>query len=87
MITSFLLSVLFGFISFLVGLLPLGGSIPVTWTAGVYAIWGYVNAFSFIVPVNILVASLAVAMAFHLFVFAWKVIHWVVSMIRGSRVH
>jgi len=87
MIIGFLIQLAYSFVAFLVGLLPSGVSLPSDWVAGVYTIWSYINAFSFIVPVNVLVSCLAIAMSFHLFVFAWKGIHWLWSLIRGGRVH
>lgn len=87
MITSFFLSLVYGFIGLLLALLPTGGAFPASWTAGVYSIWGDINVFAFIVPVDVLVLCLGIAMAFHLFVFAWKFMHWVYSLIRGSRIH
>jgi len=87
MITGFLLQMIYAFLTFLLGLLPSGGSIASVWVSGVYQIWGYVNSFSFIVPVNMLVFCLGIAMTFHLFVFAWKGLHWISSHIRGARIH
>lgn len=87
MITGFFLEIVYQFINFLIGLLPLGESIPQTWINGVYTIWSYINSFSFIVPVNTLVSVLAIAVTFHLFIFAWKGLHWIWSLIRGGRVH
>jgi len=87
MITGFILTIIYYFIAFLVGLLPLGSDFPASWVVAVNQIWGYINAFSFIVPVSTLVYVLGIAISFHLFIFAWKVIHWVLSLIRGSRVH
>lgn len=87
MIIGFFLNIAYGFVSFLIGLLPSGAPFPSDWVSGVYAIWGYVNAFSFIVPVGMLLFCLGIAMGFHLFVFAWKGLHWLWSIIRGGRVH
>jgi len=87
MIIGFLLNIAYAFVNFLVGLLPVGSAFPATWTAGIYQVWGAINAFSFIVPVNTLVTCLGIAMTFHLFVFAWKGMHWIYSLIRGGRVH
>jgi len=87
MITGFILTLIYQFISFTVGLLPTGSAFPSEWTAGIYTVWGYVNSFSFVVPVGTLVSALAIAMSFHLFVFAWKAMHWIYSLIRGGKVH
>ena len=85
MIIAFFLNLIFWFISFLLQLLPAGGVIPVDWTNGVYTIWNDIQVFSFIVPVNVLLTCLGLAMLFHLFVFAWNVIHWILSIVRGYK--
>jgi len=87
MITTFFIQIAYSFLSFLVGLLPVGGSIPTSWVSAVQTLWYGINAFSFIVPVATLVSCLAIAMAFHLFVFAWKFLHWLWALIRGSKIH
>jgi len=87
MIIGFLLNIAYNFLTFMVGLLPLGGSIPTEWTSALLAVWGYINAFSFIIPVDTLLLCLGIAMTFHLFIFGWKGLHWLLSLIRGSRVH
>jgi len=83
MITGFLLTIIFYFVSFLLGLLPVGGSFPTSWTTGIYTIWANINAFSFIVPVNVFVTALSIAISFHLFIFAWKITHWIIGLVRG----
>lgn len=87
MITGFLLTIIFFFVSFLLGILPTGSAFPIQWTEGIYAIWSYINMFSFFIPVQMIVTCIAIATAFHLFVFAWKTLHWIMSIIRGSKVH
>jgi len=87
MITGFLLSILYSIVAFFIGLLPYGQATPAAWLSGIYQIWGAVNAYSFVVPVGMLVTCLGLAMSFHLFVFLWKALHWVYGLIRGSRYH
>jgi len=87
MITTIFLNIITGIISFFVNLLPDGGAIPTSWISGVYTIWSNINAFSFIVPVDVLLYCLGIAMAFHLFQFGWNLFHWIFGMIRGSRMH
>jgi len=86
MIVGFFLNIGYTFANFLIGILPTGATLPDSWVSAVYTIWGYVNAFSFIVPVSMLLYCLGIAMAFHGFIFAWKGLHWVWSLIRGARV-
>jgi len=87
MIVTIFLNVIYGIISFFLSLIPTGGSFPTEWTSGVYTIWSYVNSFSFIVPVQTLVWCLGLAMTFHLFIFGWKFMHWIYSIVRGTKIH
>jgi len=85
MIVGFFLDIIYLFINFLIGFLPVGNTFPTAWTTAIYTVWSYVNVFSFIVPVDMLVTCLAIAMFFHLFVFAWRGMHWIYAMIRGFK--
>jgi len=87
MITTIFLNIIYAFVSFFINLLPLGTGFPASWIAGIYSIWGYINAFSFIVPVDILVFALSIAISFHLFIFGWNILHWVYGLIRGTKMH
>jgi len=87
MITGFLLQIIYAFLNFLVGLLPAGATFPPSWLAAVNTIWGYINSFSFIIPVDVMLYCLGVAFTFHLFVFAWKALHWIYGLIRGTKMH
>lgn len=85
MITGFFLDILYAFISFLLGLLPLGSSIPASWATGIATVIADIRAFSFIVPLDVLFTCLSIAVVFHLFVFVWNLVHWVLSLIRGHK--
>jgi len=87
MITTVFLNVIYTVISYFIFLLPDGTEIPASWVSGVYTVWSYVNAFSFIVPVDVLLSALALALTFHLFVFGWNLMHWIYGLVRGSRMH
>jgi len=81
MIADYILSIpaflLLGFLNFL----PNGGTFPAEWTEAVYTIYGYINAFSFIVPVDTLLWCLGIAMTYHLAVLGFKVFHWAITKI------
>lgn len=81
MITSFFLSIPAYLLQAIVGVLPIGGTIPTQWTSAVYTIWADINAFSFIVPVNTLVLCLGIAMGFHLAILGFKLFHWIITKI------
>jgi len=87
MITTVFLNIIYQIINFFIGLLPTGVTFPADWVAGVYTIWSYINAFSFIVPVDILITCLGIAVTFHLFVFGWNFMHWIYGLIRGIKMH
>jgi len=87
MIFTIILNIINAFISYFIQLLPIGATFPTTWTTGIYTIWSYINAFSFIVPVDTLLYALGIALTFHLFIFGWNFLHWIYGLIRGSRMH
>lgn len=87
MITTVFLNLIFALISYFISLLPAGVVFPTAWTAGIATIWGDINAFSFIVPVDTLLTCLVIAIIFHLFQFGWNFMHWIYGIIRGSRFH
>lgn len=87
MIFTVLLNIIYGFLHYFVTLLPIGNTSTSEWVAGIYTIWAYVNAFSFIVPVNMLVTCLGIAMIFHAFVLSWNIMHWLYGLLRGNRMH
>lgn len=81
MIFEWLLSFPAYLLQSIVGVLPTGGTMPTEWVSGVYTIWGDMNAFSFIVPVNTLLSVLTLALAFHLGIFAFRAFHWIITKI------
>jgi len=87
MITSLFLNVVYSFLGYFIALLPLGSGFPASWTTGVYTIWAGINAFSFIVPVDVLLYALGIALTFHLFQFGWNFMHWIYGLLRGNRMH
>lgn len=81
MIFDWLLSIPAYLLEGIIGLLPAGGTMPTEWVQGVYTVWGDMNAFSFIVPVNTLISVLALALTFHIAVFTFKAVHWIITKI------
>jgi len=81
MIFQFLFSIPAYLVQALVSLLPDGGTLPTEWTNAVYTMWGYVNAFSFIVPIDTLLWALGVAVAFHVSIFTFKTFNWIINKI------
>jgi len=81
MIITLLLNLSYALVTGLLALLPTGGTFPEEWTEGIYTLWQGINAFSFIVPVEMFVTCLAIALAWDLFVFAWHLLHWLLRKI------
>jgi len=85
MITGFFLNLLFLFIGFMIGLLPLGGTFPDAWIQAVNTFWYGINQFSFFLPVSTLVTCIGLMVTFHIFEFAWKGMHWILGLLRGYK--
>jgi len=83
MITQFIVDIPAYLILMLIGILPVGQTVPPDWIAAVYQIWAAVNAFSFIVPVDTLLSVLTLALFFHLAIFGFKAFHWIITKIPG----
>jgi len=81
MIFSFLISIPAFLLQALISVLPDGGEIPTEFVEGVAEIWGYINAFSFIVPIDTLLWCLGIAMFFHVAIFSFKAFHWIITKI------
>lgn len=81
MIIGFILSLPAYLIGMIIGLLPSGASMPTEWIESVYAIWRYIEAFAFIVPVSTLLTVLGLALTFHMAIFGFKIFHWIITKI------
>jgi len=81
MISDFILSIPAFLLQAVINFIPNGNGVPAEWTSAVYSIWGYINEFSFIVPVTTLLWALGIALTFHLSIFAFRAIHWIITKI------
>jgi len=81
MIFNFLISIPAYLLQALISLLPSGGSIPTEWVESIHLIWGYVNSFSFLVPVQTLLWAVGIAMVFHVSILGFKLFHWIITKI------
>lgn len=80
MITSFLLTILNTFLLFIVGFLPTG-SLPLQISTSIVNIWGYVNAFSYVIALDTLIQVVVLAVAFDLVMLLWYLINWILKKI------
>jgi len=81
MITAWLLNLPAQLLNAVIGLLPAGSPVPTEWISAVYSAWGYVNAFSFIVPVSTLLVCVGIAISIEMAVLSFKFFHWIVTKI------
>jgi len=83
MITAFLLSIPGYILTAIISLLPLGGQVPSEWVSAIQLLWGYMNAFSFIIPVSTFLAVLTLALLYHVGIFGWHAFNWILKKIPG----
>jgi len=84
MITGALLNFFYAIVAFLVNLLPTSTGLPVAMTNALVNAWTLIQGFSFIIPVDALLACIAIGMTFHVGILSFKIFHWVIGKIRGS---
>lgn len=80
MITTFLLTLLNSFIAFLLGLLP-SGHLPASILSGIGYLWSLINAFTYVIPVQTLLAALLLMIAVDAALFLWRLINWIIRKI------
>jgi len=80
MITSFFLNIFALFLSGLLSLLP-SGSLPAAFSSSLSSVWGFVNAFSYVIAVDTLIQVVVLVIAFDLAVLLWHVLQWVIRKI------
>jgi len=84
MISSFFLTFFALFLSGLLSLLP-SGSLPLEISASLTSVWGFVNAFSYVIAVDTLLQVVALAIAFDIVVLVWHLIQWIIRKIPGMQ--
>jgi len=84
MITTILLTMLFGFLSFLVAFLPVG-PLPTAIATSVASVWGMVNSFSYIIALDTFIQVLLLVIAFDLIVLLWHLIQWAIRKLPGMQ--
>lgn len=84
MITSFLLSILNGFLNMLLQVLP-AGALPDSIASSFSSVWGYVNAFSYVVAVDTLILVVVLVVAFDLILLGWSFVNWIIRKVPGMQ--
>jgi len=82
MITGFLLQIFYVLIVAMVSLLP-SIALPSAWNAAFILMWGYFSSFSFLFPMQTVVAVLITALSFHAALLIFDFTLWVIHLIRG----
>lgn len=83
MITGFFLQIFYAFVSFFVSILPTV-AFPSALGSAITSIWGYMNALSFLFPIQTLLAVLGMAFTFHAALLTWRLFHLVAGYLRGN---
>jgi len=79
--TSFLFTIAYNFLSFLINHLPSGGVFPTEVHSAFSTLGGYVGMFDVFVPISTLLYCLLLLFSVEIGVFAFKTIKWLVSHI------
>lgn len=82
MIVGFFLQVVNAVIRFIISLLP-AYPLPTAVATAVTTAWTYINAVSWLLPVDTLLTVLTLAMVFHVAILVWRLLHLVGSYLRG----
>jgi hypothetical protein len=82
MITGFFLQTFYIVITFMVGLLPTI-ALPAAFLSALSLAVGYLNAFSFLLPVGSLLTVIGFAITFHLALLTFDFTLWVIHLLRG----
>jgi len=84
MISTFFLTIFYSFVGFLLVLLP-SGHLPAVMTSAFSYFVGVANLFSFVVPVDTLLAAALVILLFDGAIIVWHFINWVIRKIPGMQ--
>lgn len=84
MIFTFLLDLLYRLLNLLVGFLPTG-ALPSEIGSSIAALWGYANAFSYVIALDTLIQVLLLAIAFDLILLLWWFVQWIIRKVPGMQ--
>jgi len=82
MIIAFFVKIITAILGFFIGLLPVI-NIPTGWTDAITLIWGYMNAMSFLLPIQTLLTILGLVMTVEVVIFIWHFGLKAYHMLRG----
>jgi len=84
MITTFLLNILFSFVSFIVDFLPVG-DLPSGFNTALVYFWGVMNTFSYVLPLDTILQATLLVLIFDGVIILWHFINWVIRKIPGMQ--
>lgn len=84
MITSFLLDLGYRLLNFLLSFFP-SGTLPPDIGNALSTVWGYVNAFSYVIALDTLLQVLLLVLAFDLVVLLWHIVQWIIRKVPGMQ--
>jgi len=77
MITSFILSIVYSFFSFLISFLPAGTTLPTGFSSSLSYITYAANTLNYIIPISALFVTLTVVLAVELAIWTFQGLMWV----------
>jgi len=83
MITGFLLQIFYSLLYYFAAILPTV-AFPTAITEAIQAIWYYINAVSFLLPVSTILTVLGLAMVFHSAILLWRLANYIAGYVRGK---
>jgi len=84
MIFTYLLELFYNFISFIIGILPIG-NLPTVVTSSFATIFGIANQFSYVIPIATLMKAFVVVIAFDGAILGWHFLNWIIRKIPGMQ--
>lgn len=85
MIIGWFLQIVYAFVSSLIGLLPVGTlGIPSGFTDGLALIVSYLHSFSWLLPVDQLLAAAIFVVGFYAILLLVKILRWIIHLVRGN---
>lgn len=84
MITTFLLTISYGFVNLILGFLPIG-SLPVGVSTAVTYFWGVMQTFSYLLPLDTILQATLVVFGFEAALLLWAILNWIIRKIPGMQ--
>jgi len=85
MITGFIINIFYQFLAFIIGFLPTGDlGIPTEFTDGLNLIVQYLHAWSWLLPVDQLLAAVITVIGFYAILMGVRITLWIIRTVRGS---